>query len=275
MVCDVCTNINLVEPNATGNENNLLTCQKCSVQVHQLCYGVPAFKEPWLCSFCNSNGALRNRKCDLCPSTDGAFKRTTTKTWVHVVCAMFHRETIIKNVTKMEPVDLSRIPPRRSKCGICGDGAGICVPCAAGHKKCQKYLHATCAQSIGSLAEKYENDGISFNVFCASHAHKCAHLTSEGIKKNIKKKQDSKVLARKSNSSWLIRVNVFLWVCVCVYMCVCCVTIDRHRGLLSLTAVAAAYMMQHRMRVTLVAVAFPHRRSVHLHTHTHTRLNYA
>lgn len=51
--------------------------------------------------------------CELCPSKDGAFKRTDSSGWAHVVCALYIPEVRFGNVATMEPILLQQIPAER------------------------------------------------------------------------------------------------------------------------------------------------------------------
>lgn len=53
------------------------------------------------------------KRCELCPSRDGALKRTDQAGWAHVVCALYIPEVRFGNVTTMEPIILQLIPSER------------------------------------------------------------------------------------------------------------------------------------------------------------------
>lgn len=53
------------------------------------------------------------QRCELCPSRDGALKRTDQAGWAHVVCALYIPEVRFGNVTTMEPIILQLIPSER------------------------------------------------------------------------------------------------------------------------------------------------------------------
>lgn len=90
----------------------------CSVAVHQACYGIVTVPAgPWFCRKCESQERPARVKCELCPSRDGALKRTDNQGWAHVVCALYIPEVRFGNVTTMEPIILQLIPPERyNKC---------------------------------------------------------------------------------------------------------------------------------------------------------------
>jgi len=52
--------------------------------------------------------------CKLCPSKDGAFKKTDhEKEWAHVVCALYIPEVEFADVSTMEPIILKSVPLER------------------------------------------------------------------------------------------------------------------------------------------------------------------
>lgn len=53
------------------------------------------------------------KRCELCPSKDGALKRTDNLGWAHVVCALYIPEVRFGNVSTMEPIILSMVPSER------------------------------------------------------------------------------------------------------------------------------------------------------------------
>lgn len=153
MVCDICKNVKLWEADETGDDNLILTCQKCNVKVHQLCYGVIEDVDDWLCDFCQSSEDGLQRVCELCPEATGALKRVANKkTWVHVICALFHPKCVIINKDTMGPIDISGVTQHfyRQKCNVCvedvleGRFTGASMKCAT--KWCKRYVHVTCAQ---------------------------------------------------------------------------------------------------------------------------------
>lgn len=97
-------------------ENPLVYCdgQHCTVAVHQACYGIVTVPTgPWYCRKCESQERPARVRCELCPSRDGALKRTDTQSWAHVVCALYIPEVRFGNVTTMEPIILQLIPQER------------------------------------------------------------------------------------------------------------------------------------------------------------------
>lgn len=99
-------------------ENPLVYCDgsSCTVAVHQACYGIVTVPTgPWFCRKCESNERPTRVRCELCPTKDGALKKTDSsgQGWAHVVCALYIPEVRFGNVTTMEPIILQLIPPER------------------------------------------------------------------------------------------------------------------------------------------------------------------
>lgn len=98
------------------SENPLVYCdgQHCTVAVHQACYGIVTVPTGnWYCRKCESQERSTRVRCELCPSKDGALKRTDNQGWAHVVCALYIPEVRFGNVTTMEPILLQLIPQER------------------------------------------------------------------------------------------------------------------------------------------------------------------
>ena len=68
---------------------------------------------PWFCRKCESQERAARVRCELCPSKDGALKRTDNGGWAHVVCALYIPEVRFGNVATMEPIILALIPSER------------------------------------------------------------------------------------------------------------------------------------------------------------------
>lgn len=103
-------------------ENPLVYCdgQNCTVAVHQACYGIVTVPTgPWFCRKCESQERSARVRCELCPSRDGALKKTDNQGWAHVVCALYIPEVRFGNVTTMEPIILQLIPQERYSKSLC------------------------------------------------------------------------------------------------------------------------------------------------------------
>ncbi|XP_044742552.1 protein AF-10-like isoform X2 [Chrysoperla carnea] len=165
-------------------ENPLVYCdgQGCTVAVHQACYGIVTVPTgPWYCRKCESQERSARVRCELCPSKDGALKRTDNAGWAHVVCALYIPEVRFGNVTTMEPIILQLIPAERFNklCYICeemGKGSratfGACMQC--NKSGCKQQFHVTCAQGLGLLCEEAGNylDNVKYCGYCQHHYSK-------------------------------------------------------------------------------------------------------
>ncbi|XP_054168474.1 protein AF-10-like isoform X2 [Oppia nitens] len=173
-------------------ENPLVYCdgQGCNVAVHQACYGIVSVPTgPWYCRKCESQERQARVRCELCPSKDGALKRTDSQSWAHVVCALYIPEVRFGNNNTMEPIILQLVPPERYSrtCYLCEEHGkeakahtGACMQC--NKQGCKHYFHVTCAQAAGLLCEEAGNnmDNVKYCGYCSHHYQK---LKKEG---NIK-----------------------------------------------------------------------------------------
>ncbi|XP_020718070.1 uncharacterized protein LOC101459258 isoform X2 [Ceratitis capitata] len=162
-------------------ENPLVYCdgQNCTVAVHQACYGIVTVPTgPWFCRKCESQERSARVRCELCPSRDGALKKTDNQGWAHVVCALYIPEVRFGNVTTMEPIILQLIPQERyaKSCYICQEAGkpnratvGACMQC--NKSNCKQQFHVTCAQSLGLLCEEAGNylDNVKYCGYCQHH----------------------------------------------------------------------------------------------------------
>ncbi|CAG0886345.1 unnamed protein product [Cyprideis torosa] len=84
------------------------------------CYGISKVPEgDWFCRKCQSEDKNKRVRCELCPSKDGAFKRTVSGGWAHVICGLYHSEVNFMDTTLMEPIDCSGAKNMGAKCYIC------------------------------------------------------------------------------------------------------------------------------------------------------------
>lgn len=174
-------------------DNPIVYCEgaHCSVIVHKTCYGISEIPlGEWLCEVCEFKRNVKvyqndtyslidcNKKkifqCELCPSNEGALKKTNKNLWTHVVCALFIRECYFGNNETMTPIILDKIPQEKfSKvCYICVDSGNKCesvigatIKCSK--KRCKQYFHVSCAQKHGLLYE-ISNDKKNTIKFCGS-----------------------------------------------------------------------------------------------------------
>lgn len=98
--------------------------------------------------------SLHQQKCCLCPSREGAFKRTTgPDEFCHVECALWNPEVHFADPVRLEPVVLSaelRKQLGSTLCSICHElnkpsrelaSFGFTIPCAV--SGCEKRMHVS------------------------------------------------------------------------------------------------------------------------------------
>lgn len=179
-------------------ENPLVYCdgQGCNVAVHQACYGIVQVPTgPWFCRKCESQERSARVRCELCPSKDGALKRTDNGGWAHVVCALYIPEIRFGNVTTMEPIILQLVPQDRfnKNCYLCEEHGtdskavvGACMQC--NKSGCKQYFHVTCAQAAGLLCEEagHYTDNVKYCGYCGYHYQKLISMKLNKKDGNIK-----------------------------------------------------------------------------------------
>ncbi|KAJ1801567.1 hypothetical protein LPJ59_000188 [Coemansia sp. RSA 2399] len=157
----------------SDNSNVIVFCDGCDVAVHQECYGVPYIPEgQWLCRSCMLSPD-KEVACILCPQRGGAFKKTTTNKWVHLLCAMWIPEVYVSNTVYMEPVDsVDQIPRSRWKlhCYLCRRKVGACIQCSK--RQCFTAFHVQCARRahLAMLTKTDRHTGEPVHrAFCERH----------------------------------------------------------------------------------------------------------
>lgn len=184
-------------------ENPILSCEKCFVQVHVLCYGIQNI-DKFICSPCK-DGA-QNIHCALCLKSGGAMKKTTDNRWAHVICTFFTTDALFVDLVSMEPIDITKVkPPKKSlPCVFCNETSGT-FTC----HKCKKGLHAPCGLANNALIEETTEDSkIVFLGFCEKHVPKTkkGRLSSEGLKSAIKiKTRKQNAQCKNENSNWILQ----------------------------------------------------------------------
>lgn len=217
MVCDVCINVFSFDLDTTSDENAIVQCVQCHVNVHQFCYGVVEYSDNWLCNFCEKNDAGKEKICELCPNKMGAVKPTICKKWVHTICALFTPQVVIKNTkTTMSPINISKVPKKSYglHCYLCDENGtekinGASVNCS--YPRCKRNLHITCAQLAGTLKEKNNGDRLSFIVYCKDHVDISApRISISSIDKVLesRKKINNQETAKKANSKWIVSAKI-------------------------------------------------------------------
>ncbi|CAF4671412.1 unnamed protein product [Rotaria socialis] len=161
--------------------NALVYCdgKGCTVACHTACYGIVTIPDgDWYCGRCEANDI--RAPCRLCPTTEGAMKRTSDGDWAHVVCALYIPEVSFGDDATMEPIILSKIPSPRygQECSICVQNgrskliatSGACCGCTV--KNCLQVFHVTCAQANGLLCEDVRKNNCQYPIYCEQHRPK-------------------------------------------------------------------------------------------------------
>ena len=73
--------------------------------------------------------SLISQRCELCPSREGALKRTNNGNWAHVICALYIPEVRFSNVASMEPIILAMVPQERylKVRKLCSESMGLYI----------------------------------------------------------------------------------------------------------------------------------------------------
>ncbi|KAJ3034279.1 nuA3 HAT complex component nto1 [Rhizophlyctis rosea] len=165
-VCAIC------DDGECENSNAIVFCDGCNLAVHQDCYGVPYIPEgQWLCRKCMLSPE-QPVNCIFCPNEGGAFKKTTTGQWAHLLCTLFIPEVQVGNPVFMEPVEhVEKVPKSRWKlqCYICKKRQGAPIQCAKG--SCYHAFHPTCARKA-KLFMRMRSAVADMRACCDKHTPK-------------------------------------------------------------------------------------------------------
>lgn len=158
--CSICTD-------TATDENPICVCTDCSINVHVLCYGIENIQD-WKCTPCMCG--IAEPQCKLCLQKNGAFKKTSCGSYVHVICALFTEGVFFEDTIAMEPVNISEVSKamRNKDCSFCKKADGFCPHCSK--YNCKDRIHITCAQKNGCLKEEKKSDGsLKFRAYCQNH----------------------------------------------------------------------------------------------------------
>eukprot|EP00096_Caligus_rogercresseyi_P007469 TRINITY_DN25332_c0_g1_i1.p1 TRINITY_DN25332_c0_g1~~TRINITY_DN25332_c0_g1_i1.p1 ORF type:complete len:847 (-),score=233.61 TRINITY_DN25332_c0_g1_i1:526-3066(-) len=174
---------------SSNDANEIVECDGCGVSVHETCYGVTesgsvasnisdASTEPWFCDPCQA-GLSGSPSCELCPVIGGVYKETNVGRWVHLICALYVNGVAFGDIDKLSGITLFELNYSnwgKKPCGLCEQSrfsrTGICIQCDAG--MCRSSFHATCAQSMGLLAEPIFTETDPYIAHCRLHSDKSA-----------------------------------------------------------------------------------------------------
>lgn len=103
-----------------SDPNSGLFCYGCGIMIHPQCYGVdmdevknPFGSYKWYCDPCSNDLnplVSSNYKCALCGMHNddeivkSGLKRTNDGKWVHVLCALFNKDTKFSNIQTIQPI---------------------------------------------------------------------------------------------------------------------------------------------------------------------------
>ena len=175
-----------------GEDDEIIFCDGCDVQVHLSCYGLKRVpKGKWLCQGCADGVAPGDAAagevgtCALCPQPGGALAALdppshwdvaweTPGTHAHVSCASCLPEVFVwKDVPGRESrgavIDMSFVKAQRINltCSLCKQ-EGACTQCAM--KKCFATFHPLCARGAGFATERHATQDGRHLWFCETHS---------------------------------------------------------------------------------------------------------
>ena len=175
-----------------GEDDEIVFCDGCDVQVHLSCYGLKNVpKGKWLCQGCADGvvpgdaAAGEVGTCALCPQPGGALAALdppshwdvaweTPGTHAHVSCASCLPEVFVwKDVpgreTRGAVIDMSFVKSQRINltCSLCKQ-EGACTQCAM--KKCFATFHPLCARGAGFKSERHATQDGRQLWFCKTHS---------------------------------------------------------------------------------------------------------
>ena len=178
-------------PDHWREDDEIIFCDGCGVQVHLSCYGLTKVPEgEWRCVGCEDGvdaGEADEGEfgvCALCPQPGGALARLdppsawdvaweSPGTHAHLACADCLPEVfVIKDAPGREGkpplIDMSFVKAARInlRCSLCGQ-EGACTQCAM--RKCFASFHPLCARAAGFAWERHAQDGRPV-MFCKTHS---------------------------------------------------------------------------------------------------------
>lgn len=186
-VCHVCGE---GESDYWHDDDEIVFCDGCDVQVHMSCYGVMALPEgQWFCRGCKegvTNGPLVSCGtprgiCAMCPHPGGALVRVEPPSkrdvpWLspghhaHLACALYLPEVKVtlqkKGQSPVVDMTHTKLTRMNLKCSVC-DEPGGCTQCAM--HKCFHAFHPLCARGNGQVALRQAITGQPM-AFCEGHS---------------------------------------------------------------------------------------------------------
>ena len=144
-------------------QDNLMVCSSCRMNIHESCYGVSASKLPddWVCKLCEA-GVQGQVRCALCRQTTtearkGAFKPVQEESrlkrdrgaWAHIACALWVSgcgfaavgDDSRAAVTGIEYLS-EELYNKSTTCALCNNRDGVKMKCFNTH--CEIHFHPLC-----------------------------------------------------------------------------------------------------------------------------------
>jgi len=214
-VCMICFD------GASKESNPILFCDGCNAALHQACYGIAEIPEgDFFCDRCRHvlvmtedsdikpppYKILEMVKCCLCPQYHGGIKPTIDGHWVHMCCTLWAKNSIIKDLKNMSPIDLSDVDcDIADPCIYCNLQGGYLQYCDCSEESCLNTFHPICAWFAGAKFESTITDvtfsgisrngqypsGVDVKIYCEKH-----DVSEDGRKaqqEQIRKKYSHKI----------------------------------------------------------------------------------
>lgn len=159
------------------DDDQIITCDRCGIAVHQSCYGVskvPGVEEMWLCRACElKEDGKPAPQCCLCPVAGGALKPANLGgLWCHSACVQWVPEVAVEDPETMEPITGIRSIQKERwdlQCTVCKSRMGAKIQC----ESCFTAYHPLCARIAGYKMEMLETgddgDDVELISYCARH----------------------------------------------------------------------------------------------------------
>ncbi|GAB2236098.1 hypothetical protein Droror1_Dr00027833 [Drosera rotundifolia] len=162
--------------------NPILICAGCKVAVHLDCYRcVMEYTGPWYCELCEEASTSRVpfvsswershpvAECGLCGAANGAFRKSTTRQWVHAFCAEWVLDSTFKR-GQVNPIEgMEKVVMGNDVCSVCHNKSGVCIKCNYGN--CQGTFHPSCGRAADYyMIAKNVAGKLQHRAYCEKHS---------------------------------------------------------------------------------------------------------